>query len=142
MAARGHVNTRTRGRRVDAATSAARIVPPPRVRSAGSPASLGDFALLLVRPRPDARTAARIPHAALDAASGTARGGAADVARRALRGVRDPCAEDRPGRLRGVPARGPAARRGLGAGAGPAVAPLSHRTLGSLRHAGPGRVSA
>src|SRR5438067_10625750 len=59
MAARGHVNTRTRGRRVDAATSAARIVPPPRVRSAGSPASLGDFALLLVRPRPDARTAAR-----------------------------------------------------------------------------------
>src|SRR5438067_1532943 len=40
------------------------------------------------------------------------------------------------------PDAGPAARRGLGAGAGPAVAPLSHRTLGSLRHAGPGRVSA
>src|SRR5438067_4133847 len=59
MAARGHVNTRTRGKRVDAATFAARILPPPRVRSAGSAAPLGDFALLLVRPGPDARKAAR-----------------------------------------------------------------------------------
>src|SRR5207245_4604877 len=46
-------------RGVDAATSAARILPPPRVRGAGSASSLGDFALLLVRPGPSPRKAAR-----------------------------------------------------------------------------------
>src|SRR5256712_2814052 len=227
-AGRGHVNTRTRGQPGDAATSAARILPPPRVRSAGSAASLGDFARVLVRPGAYARkaprragrglalparaagrprrgrgrrhragdgpgivallripagdhpggdegmaggssgcpgqirgvrvglgdaagdlragvhrpTAARIAHAAFDAASGTARGGASHLSGPALPAVPDPWAEDRPGRVRGVPARGPSARPALGAGAGPPVAALPDRTLGPRRDAGPGRLSA